>query len=77
MDMVESRQWTKEELKEVDKSDPVLLYEAKLLSEGVISSQDVKGMRKEIKDIIAKAAEFGLKSEFPKENTVKDYVYAD
>jgi len=76
MDMVESRQWTKEELKEVDQADPVVLYEAKLISEGVISRGEAERMRKEIKDMIEEAAEFGLNSSFPDAAAVGDYVYA-
>jgi TPP-dependent pyruvate/acetoin dehydrogenase alpha subunit len=77
MDMVESRQWTREELKEVEKMDPVAAYESVLIDKGIITVKEAGKLKDDVRKEIEEAAGFALASDFPDASTVNQYVYAD
>ena len=57
--------------------DPITLYEAKLLENGVLSEADVTRIRAAVKAEIDEAVDFAERSPAPSPETVMDYVYAD
>ncbi len=56
---------TKEELKKYQDQDPVKMLEQRLLQQGIATEAEIKVIKSEIKQIVAEAADFAEKSEYP------------
>lgn len=60
-----ARYRTKEELKKYQDQDPVKMLERKLTDEGIATPEQIKEIKAEIKEIVAEAADFAEKSDYP------------
>jgi TPP-dependent pyruvate/acetoin dehydrogenase alpha subunit len=67
---------SKEEVEEWQKKDPVVLYETKLISEGVIAGQDVESIRDEMGIRIDEAEAEALESPMPEPESAYQDLYA-
>ena len=67
----------KEEVAEWKDRDPILLYQEKLLGEGILNATDVKKIEDEVSDEIRQAVEFARNSPLPKLTSALEDVYAD
>jgi len=67
---------SKEEVEEWKKKDPVILYETKLVSEGVITGQDVESIRDEMGTWIDEAEAEALESPMPEPESAYQDLYA-
>ena len=55
--------------------DPVVLYSKRLISDKIITVDDIDGIYKDVKKRVSQAVEYGLSSPFPDVTTVRDNVY--
>jgi TPP-dependent pyruvate/acetoin dehydrogenase alpha subunit len=68
---------SKEEVEEWKKRDPVLLYENKLVNEGILSGEDVEKIRSEIGQQIDAAEAQALDALWPEPKSALNDLYAD
>ena len=67
---------SEEEVKEWLKKDPIANIEAKLVDRGVLSTQKIWQIKKEIKKTIEQAVAFAKESDEPLPESVVQYVFA-
>jgi TPP-dependent pyruvate/acetoin dehydrogenase alpha subunit len=68
---------SKEEVEGWKKKDPVVLYETKLVTEGVIAGGDVESIRDEMTTRIDEAEAEALESPMPEPESAYQDLYAD
>ncbi|PNR99414.1 acetoin:2,6-dichlorophenolindophenol oxidoreductase subunit alpha [Petrotoga mexicana DSM 14811] len=66
----------KEDLEEAKKNDPVLFAENQLLSKGIVSQEQLEGIKKDITDEINEAIDFARNSPYPEKEEALQNVFA-
>jgi pyruvate dehydrogenase E1 component alpha subunit len=67
---------SKEEVEEYRKRDPITLFEAKLLADGLISAAELRQIEQQVQDEVDEAVRFAEESPFPDPSTLLDHLYA-
>ncbi len=67
---------TQEEVEAWKQRDPIMTFKAKLLSEGIITQDDIDAIDNEIKAMVEEALEFAKNSPYPDPATVTEYIYS-
>lgn len=55
---------------------PVTSFQSKLLSEGIITSNEIKALDDDVQQVVDLAVEFGLSSPYPEPSSLKEDIYA-
>lgn len=66
---------SREEVAEWKKRDPLIVFEARLKSEGILSDKELGEMQKKIKDLVNDATDYAEKAPLPDPSTLYDHVY--
>lgn len=75
-DPVHSHYRTKDEVEEQKKQDPLVIFQQKLLDDGVLTQTRVKEYEDEIKKIVLEAVDFAEKSPQPPMEALYEDIYA-
>lgn len=67
---------SKEEVEEYRKRDPITLFEAKLLADGLISEAELRQIEHQVQEEVDEAVRFAEESPFPDPSTLLDHLYA-
>lgn len=68
---------SREEVAEWKKHDPLVVFEKKLLDEGILSQEEHQSMAQKIKETVNDATQFAEKAVLPDPATLERYVYAE
>ncbi len=66
---------TKDEVKEYQKIDPIITVLNKIKENDWLSEEEIKKIKKDVKDRVAECEKFADESEFPETNVMYDAVY--